>query len=105
MLKGFLKISFVVLAIGFLCMPAWGSDNAAPDPGLTVLLAHNGYGPGDGTGNDGDGPSDGTGNGAESAGKGNGGSGDNGGNGPGDGTGNDGDGPADGTGYGPGDYS
>ena len=63
MLKEFLKMSAVVLAIGFLCMPAWGSDNAVPSSGLTVLLANNGYGPGDGTGNDGDGPANGTGNG------------------------------------------
>ena len=79
------------------------------------VMAGNGHGPGDGTGNGGNGPQDGTGNGP--------GTGDclnaavftldqnlivrggngNGGNGPGDGTGNGGNGPGDGTGNGNGD--
>lgn len=82
------------------------------------VLAGNGHGPGDGTGNDGAEPKDGSGYGpgdcsaAFSAidnqlllvrgGNGNGGSGDNGGHGPGDGTGSGGEGPQDGTGNGPG---
>jgi hypothetical protein len=101
------------------------SGNGGNDPGNTtplissgsdLLLAGNGNGPGDGTGNDGDGPQDGTGNGPGDcttavhpfdstlllARGGNGNGGGNGGHGPGDGTGNGGSGPGDGTGNGPG---
>ncbi|WP_022665770.1 hypothetical protein [Desulfospira joergensenii] len=114
MLKRQLKIGFLVLLIGLLTLPAWGSNGAQIRITDQLMAQAGGYGPGDGTG-DGDGPADGTGNGPGDCGltgvsshlmlmaaNGNAGTGDNGGYGPGDGTG-DGDGPADGTGNGPGD--
>ena len=63
MLKKIFKIGCVVMAVGLLSTPAWSSDNANMSPNHLFILAHNGNGPGDGTGNGGDGPGDGTGNG------------------------------------------
>ncbi|MFA5907017.1 MAG: hypothetical protein WC836_24025 [Desulfobacula sp.] len=116
MLKKIRNIICLVIALGLVNSPVWSTGHIlVKTPDLPLIIAHGGYGPGDGTGNDGEGPGDGTGYGPGDcetdkikshmmfiSSRGNAGSGNNGGYGPGDGTGNGGDGPADGTGYGPG---
>ena len=102
MLKKIRNIGCLVMVLGLVSSPAWSAGHTLfKSSDLPLIIAHGGYGPGDGTGY---GPGD-----CETdktllliTSRGNAGSGNNGGYGPGDGTGNEGDGPADGTGYGPG---
>ena len=94
MLKRMSMISILVLMLGCLSFPAWGSDvnTTGTDTDQSPILARGGNGGGNGGG----------GGNRSRGGSRNGGGGQRGGHGPGDGTGNGGNGPGDCSGNGPG---